>query len=52
MVYTYYKERKHMLTFLYGMLAGYLVCSFYVAKILVTKGYTSMYQIPDREESQ
>lgn len=39
-----------MLKFLYGMLAGYLLSSFYVARLLVMKGYTSMYQIPNNRE--
>jgi len=37
-----------MLKFLYGMLAGYLVCSFEFAKMLVKKGYTSVNEIQDK----
>lgn len=37
-----------MLKFLYGMLAGYLVCSFEFAKMLARKGYTSVSQIEDK----
>lgn len=37
-----------MLKFLYGMLAGYLVCTFELARILVKKGYTSVNQIEDK----
>lgn len=37
-----------MLKFLWGMLAGYLVCTFEFARMLVKKGYTSVSQIQDK----
>jgi hypothetical protein len=38
-----------MLKFLYGMLAGYLVASFEMARILISKGYKSFQEVPDKE---
>ena len=37
-----------MLKFLYGMLTGYLVASFELAKLLVKKGYKSVSEIQDK----
>jgi hypothetical protein len=37
-----------MLKFLFGMLAGYLVCTFEFAIMLVKKGYTSVKEIQDK----
>lgn len=39
-----------MLTFLWGMLAGYLVCTFEFARMLVKKGYTSVNEIQDKRK--
>jgi hypothetical protein len=37
-----------MLKFLYGMLAGYLVCSFEISLLLFKKGYTNVSEIKDK----
>lgn len=37
-----------MLKFLFGMLAGYLVCTFEFARMLVKKGYRSLNEIQDK----
>lgn len=37
-----------MLKFLFGMLAGYALCSFEFARMLIKKGYTSVSQIEDK----
>lgn len=39
-----------ILHILYGMLFGYLLASFRIAKMLVGKGYRSLDQIPDATE--
>lgn len=39
-----------ILHILYGMLFGYLIASFNIAKMLVQKGYRSMDEIPDLYE--
>ena len=38
-----------MLKFLYGMLAGYLLCAFEMTVWLIKKGYTSFTGVPDRK---
>lgn len=40
-----------MLTFLYGMLAGYMVASINVALIILKKGYVSLNDIPENKET-
>ena len=38
-----------MLKFLWGMLAGYIVCSINFSLFLVKKGYSSLNDIPEQE---
>jgi hypothetical protein len=38
-----------VLKFLFGMLAGYLVCTIEVARFIVQKGYSSIKDIPDNK---
>ena len=38
-----------MLKFLWGMLAGYLVCSIEVSLFLIKKGYRSTEEIPNND---
>jgi hypothetical protein len=38
-----------VLEFLFGMLAGYIVCTIEVARFIVQKGYSSVRDIPDNE---
>lgn len=38
-----------MLKFLYGMLAGYLVCSIEIALWLIRKNYKSLNEVPDND---
>lgn len=37
-----------MLRFLFGMLAGYIICTFEFARMLVKKGYTSVSEIENK----
>lgn len=37
-----------ILVFLFGMLAGYMVATFYVASMLVKKGYRTFDEIEDK----
>jgi hypothetical protein len=39
-----------VLKFLFGMLAGYLVCTIEIARLIVSKGYKSFYDIPNKEK--
>lgn len=41
-----------MLKFLYGMLAGYLICAFEMSVWLIRKGYTSFTSVPDRKSNE
>lgn len=38
-----------MLTFLWGMFAGYMVCIIELSIFLMKKGYRSMSEIPDND---
>jgi hypothetical protein len=38
-----------LLNVLWGMFFGYIIASVYFAAILVSKGYRSISEIPDRE---
>lgn len=38
-----------MLKFLWGMLAGYLVCSVEVSLFLIKRGYRSVSEIPNND---
>lgn len=40
---------NNILIFLFGMLAGYMVATFYVAAMLVKKGYRTFDEIKDKE---
>lgn len=38
-----------MLKFLFGMLAGYFVANLEIARYLVSKGYRSVHDIPNKD---
>lgn len=44
-----HRQQGHMLKFLYGMLAGYLIATFEMALFIIKKGYMSVNEIPNKE---
>lgn len=42
---------NNILIFLFGMLAGYMLATVYVAAMLVKKGYKTFDEIKDKEDA-